>query len=293
MTRILSILLVLLFSVSSVGSAVHAIKAYDDEDLDPALRMPVRRLHPERRATLQSKAKLKEEKRKSKQAKKTKETLNREERLAKAAAEKRGEQYVSPEKRAAARATEKAHLDSLLAVEYTTPVYSYEQRMVWKNEPIVETTGELLPFFNRSKEAGLVLYLPNGVTLTNDNNDLFFYFYAEGAKPQELRLRSQYFADDPLAIERLQFTIDGFNYYFKPGKVERGKKGAKMFWETSDDKLSSSDKDLVYALAHCKKWARLTYIGANGFNHVRKLTKSQIQNFYHTLQLYRLLGGQL
>ena len=64
------------------------------------------------------------------------------------------------------------------------------------------------------------------------------------------------------------------------------------YWENFDICLSSRDKDLVYALAHCS-WARVTYIGDRGFNHVKILSKEQIKDFYNTLQLYRVMGGKL
>ena len=100
-----------------------------------------------------------------------------------------------------------------------------------------------------------------------------------------------FYADDPLNYNDITFTIDGFNYSFHPGKPARGKQGARMYWEQSEDALTAQDKDLVYALSHCH-WARISLKGADGMNHVKMLTDKQLEAFAHTFELYRAMGGK-
>lgn len=244
-----------------------------DDGMDEWLRMPVRRLHPERPAAGQRSKKHKQDK---KQPQYT------------------GYRYATPKsaEQRAADAREKAHLDSLLAIDYTLPDYSslYPSRLTWKDEPVRESREQLLSSVNRSDLKGETRYVPKDVTIGNDTNALFFYFDVKNKRPLSLRLRAQYYADDPLGIEKLKFVIDGFDYYFTPSAVTTGSDGYNRYWENFDNSLSTRDKDLVYALAHCS-WARVTYIGDRGFNHVKMLTKEQIKDFYNTLQLYRVMGG--
>lgn len=246
-----------------------------DDGMDEWLRMPVRRLHTERVATGQRTKKNNSDKKQYKY---------------------NGHRYV-PQKSAeqrAADAREKAHLDSLLAIDYTLPDYSslFPTRLTWKDEPVKESREQLISSFNSTDLDGETRYVPKDVTLGNDTNALFFYFDVKNRRPQSLRLRAQYYADDPLGIEKLKFVIDGFDYYFTPSAVKKGSDAYNRYWENFDICLSSRDKDLVYALAHCS-WARVTYIGDRGFNHVKILSKEQIKDFYNTLQLYRVMGGKL
>ena len=65
-----------------------------------------------------------------------------------------------------------------------------------------------------------------------------------------------------------------------------------MYWETVDDALTAADKDLIYAISHAS-WARVVFIGADGFSHVKKFSEEQIQDFYTVLALYLKMGGKL
>jgi hypothetical protein len=280
-------LIVLLCTTPTMQGATIAISP-DDNDLDPTLRMPVRRLHPERPTAAQqreARTRKKEKKVKAKQA-------DREEYYARLVAEKKGVPYLNARQRKARADREKAYLDSLLAIQYTVPDFKLPKRMTWIDDPIKESTSELLPYFNRNHEGDVEQYLPGDVEMGDMQNALFFYFNVQGSRPTALRLRGQYCADDPLGIDHVEFLIDGYDYSFKPTATREGTGGSRIYWENFDDKLSKNDKDLVYALAHCK-WARVTYKSTRGVNHVKMLTDNQIKDFYRTLMLYRRMGGTL
>ena len=77
---------------------------------------------------------------------------------------------------------------------------------------------------------------------------------------------------------------------FGTGQVFCGKGKGIMIWETSDDPLTASDKDLIYALTHCK-WCQLKIMGKDGMQHVKMISDSQFDDFRRTLKYYRLKGG--
>ena len=159
--------------------------------------------------------------------------------------------------------------------------------MVWLDDSIQETRSELL---TRVK-TGNSRIMPADVTMDVSDNAIYLY-YTENADgtPTPLRLRIQYYADDPLQFYEVVFLIDGFEYRFKPQNIERGKGKGRLIWERSDDPLKAENKDLIYALAHCN-WAEMTLLATNGINHRKELTDDQIKDFYNVLQLYRLAGG--
>lgn len=188
--------------------------------------------------------------------------------------------------------SDKAKLDSLINKDYSIVHYEIatkkRERMVWKDDTIKESAGQLTPMLLTSN--GRII--PKNVAFANNRNDVFFYFNKDGDKVGPLRLCVQYYADDPLKYNELVFTIDGFDYSFKPSNIKRGKGSGIMIWENSDDALTAADRDLVYALAHSEYYVQLKLCGAGGMNHVKRLTDEQKQAFYNVLQLYRLQGGK-
>ena len=160
--------------------------------------------------------------------------------------------------------------------------------MVWIDEPVTEQKDDLMKEMNQNGSR----VMPRSASMAQTDNDMYFYFTQGIDKPERLRFRIQYYADDPLEYSSIKFLIDGFDYEYVPGKTNRGREGKRMYWENSDEPLKASDKDLVYALSHCN-WARATIVGDHGVNHVRMLSDAQLKAFYNTLKLYLLLGGEL
>ncbi len=181
---------------------------------------------------------------------------------------------------------------TLLNKDYSIVEYDFTpdvpKAMVWIDEPVTEAKEDLLKEMNQNGSR----VMPRSASMAQTDNDMFFYFTQGIDKPEPLRFRIQYYADDPLEYSSIKFLIDGFEYEYEPDKTHRGREGKRMYWENSDEPLKSSDKDLVYALSHCK-WARATIVGDRGVNHVRMLSDAQLKAFYNTLKLYLLLGGEL
>ena len=163
------------------------------------------------------------------------------------------------------------------------------KRIVWQDDVITDTL-ELLQAKVKNAALGV---MPFGVSTDNTENAVYLYF-KEGVdgKPEPLRMRIQYYADDPLNYYEAVFTINGFDYHFKPTNFKRGKEKGRMIWENSDDVVTAADKDLVYALAHCD-WALLKLLAPNGINHNKRLSDEQLAAFRHVLNLYLLKGGKI
>lgn len=279
---------------TAISHAATVMAANDDDDLDASLRMPVRRLHPERQSQTEAREQTKAEKRRAKQLAEQQKARERAEQYERLAAQKAGRAYLTPAEREERDSRERASLDSLLAIDYTLPDYSKYFRLTWKDEPVNESNGQLAEHLQLQDLQGGAeqRYCPRDVSMDSTSNALYFYFDMKNGRPEPLRLRAQYCADDPLGIAKVSFVINGYDYSFTPSNTQAGKSGSRLFWENFDQRLTAADKDLVYALAHCK-WARVIYVGDRGFNHVKKLTPEQIKDFYYTLSMYRKLGGRL
>lgn len=188
---------------------------------------------------------------------------------------------------------DKSFLQEILNKDYSIKEYDFEpKRMVWKDDTINETQENLVPFFKAQPVRGYNSILPLNAVVDNLVNDVYLYF-TDGPEgiPSALRLRIQYYADDPLNYNDMEFTIDGFDYKFHPTNIQRGHGEDIMIWENSDDELKVADKDLVYALSHCQYWAQVKLHGDDGMVHVKLISKEQIEDFKRTVQLYLLRGG--
>ena len=290
---------IMLAAAATFGLDAHAVP--DEKDLDPSVRLPVRRLHPEREfdKAMKQMHKDHEAKEQAREAKEQEKEAKRLEKEAKKEAKNKNKHDnrvipPRPAQRQAAASVDKSLMKELLSKDYSLKkfdIYEEPKPITWKDDPVSNDVNGLMSHVSSGRRNGNTFYTPKGVSLANDANDVFFCFESSGNAPGRLHLRVQYYADDPLNYNDITFTIDGFNYNFHPGKPARGKQGARMYWEQSEDALTAKDKDLVYALSHCH-WARISLKGADGMNHVKMLTEKQLEAFAHTFELYRAMGGK-
>ena len=189
-------------------------------------------------------------------------------------------------------AAEDSILNELLDLsKYELKSYLPEEpkRLVWQDDSITVPVDSLMP----KVKNGQLGMMPWGVSTDNTENAIYLYFKEDAdGRPEPLRLRIQYYADDPLNFYEAEFSINGFEYHFKPSNFQRGKSGGKMIWENSDDVVTVADKDLIYALAHCD-WAILKLLAPNGINHNKQLSDEQLAHFRNMLNLYLLKGGKI
>lgn len=288
MKRMILPLLALTITFSITTPRLCAAQLADEKDYDESVRLPVRRLHPERPTKEQQKQlKAASEKEQQRRAE-----IDDEMQAGFGNVKKKKPKQQSSGKKTA---EEKALLDRLLNEDYAITDLRAEMMKPkkWKDEPVHGTKASLMPYCNREEVGSGSMteyrYKPKTAPKDELSNGLFLYFDVKGGMPVNLRLRGQYYADDPLAFRKIIFTIDGFNYEYVPNKVNTGKKG-RFCWENSDEPLRTKNKDLLYALTHCT-WVRVTFVGTRGFNHVRTLNDNEVKDFYHVFELYRVLGG--
>lgn len=287
--------MVLAWPLMPISAAISA----DEQDFDESIRLPVRRLHPERnkkKADTDATGESKNADAESANPDDFSQRMRRERaRLQrKSQAEVDSGQSVTdiPQQ---TPGTDKAWLDKLLSTDYT--IKSIEdympQRLRWTDEPVGQSQSQLLPYFSSTiLPDGTTRYMPKDVRMENNYNGLYLYFDTNRGKPQGLRLRAQYYADDALDIERVDFIINGFKYGYTPLTVNRGKGNGRMVWENFDDAVGTPMKDLVYALTHGHA-VIVKFVGSRGFSHVKELTADEIKDMYRTLELYRAMGGSI
>ena len=264
----------------------------DDDDKSQSLQREIRRLHPERE--------------RAKALKKLQEQLSRK-------AEPKADPWDTSDEvwgtvdlppstqrdsnavegrrlqgpRTSKTPAEQAALDSLLSIDYSYTEFGY-RRMTWRDLPVTATIDQLMPYFTVDEGECRSKY----VSLDKTSNEVYFAFeIREGDTiPGPLRLCVRYCADDPLDFDQMVFTIDGYDYPFYPANPQRGTLEGDLYWERSDDVMLEVHKDLVYALAH-SNWVALKLMSERGIHHVKMLTDGQRADFAHTLDLYRLCGG--
>lgn len=287
--------LVLLLAALMAVPAGMAAPARDDDDKDPSIQRGIRRLHPERE---RAKAMKKLQEQMSRKAEPKEDPWDTSDEVwgtvdlppvaVKDSAAVEGHRLKPRQQRTSKTPEEQAALDSLLAIDYTETEFGY-RRMKWRDLPVTTTIDKLMPGFVQNEDGD---YVSKYVSLEPTSNEIFFSFaMAEGdSLPGPLRLCVRYCADDPLDFDQLIFSIDGFDYPFYPSEHEHGTLPGGLYWESSDDVLGASYKDLVYALAH-SNWVALKLVSTRGIHHVKMLTDGQRSDFAAALNLYRLLGG--
>ena len=276
-----------LFAVTSVPCM-----AQSEDDYDESIRMPIRRLHPERERE-KARQKLQQEldaKNKKQQADDDAWSDDNQ-----SPGKKRDNRRVVGKSQLPQSSADRSLIDELLNKDYSLVEYlpPEPKRPVWQDDPIVESESELLSQVSKSSpQTGTTRYMPRDVTMASTENAFYAYFTTSGSRVEPLRLRVQYYADDPLQFNDILFEINGFDYNYRAISPRRGKGTGRMIWEESDQVVQRGDKDLLYALSHAN-WVRMSLIGADGTKHVKMLTEKQIRDFYSILQLYRLLGGRI
>ncbi len=148
---------------------------------------------------------------------------------------------------------------------------------------------ELLPFFDVEKDEfdprGIIWYTPKSFP---KYNGISLYFSVQDGKLNPLRIKIQYYGEDWLFVNKIQFSIDNNAYEYKPYKIERENEGGDV-WEWSDESLKQSDKELITALVNAKN-AKIKYVGKH-YHSVRTIKPNQIEDIKRSLELYKAMGG--
>lgn len=189
-----------------------------------------------------------------------------------------------------------AELDSLLNMDYSLVHYEASEPEPYKwdpNEVITTSQETLLAKFNTRQPTtgGDTEYLLKNINSSVKENDIYFYFNTKDGVPEPLRLVVHYYADDPINFNKLRFNIDDFKYEYVPTGLNRSNDG-KYYTENFDNAMNEASRDLVAALAHCT-YANVVLVNEKGVSHRIFFNEKQLQNFRHTYELYRKMGGNL
>ena len=275
----------LLFTIA-ISPPMHAQDhPTSEQEYDESIRKPIRRLHPER----EREKSLKEYQKRQQQAAKADNPWDDDSPGTGNKNKDDKRKVVGRVARPQTSTGDKALLEQLLNKDYSLVqiVPDAAKPYVWIDEPVEASEPDLLKHVDRSAQGAAVRYMPRGATMDNTKNAFYLYF-DERTEPGPLHLRVQYYADDPLNYNRIDFNIDGFEYTYTPTNKHNG----RMIWENSDDTMGLDDKDLLYALTH-GQWVRMSLVGHDGINHVKLLSDEQLQALRSVLQLYLLRGGSI
>ena len=277
----------LMMAVAVAISTVNIMAQSNDQDVNKSVRAHYGVNGPEKRGDSEKKENDKNDKKDKKNKKRQKpQAMDPEQYSAEVAAEQA--------RRDSIEAVRKAEIEALLAVDYDHEVIPELIPFAWKNDTVLTPVDELAPLFRVNElENGDKLYVYNGQTLFFKENDLVLYFKVKDGVPEPMRMRVNFYADDPLDFTRLDFMIDGFSYSYTPDKIEKGKDGTKFFFENFDDEGNDRNKDIMYALAHAEYFCDMTYISNLGVNHRIRLTPIQLKKYHEVYEMYRALGGTL
>ena len=122
-----------------------------------------------------------------------------------------------------------------------------------------------------------------------NQNGLYCYFQTENGIPSNLRIRYQYYGDEWVFFNKVQFSIDGKAYEYIPSDTKTDSGDGKI-WEWFDESLYQEDKELINALTNAHN-AKLRITGSTRFD-IKNISKSEIDGIKQTLDLFYALGGQ-
>lgn len=153
---------------------------------------------------------------------------------------------------------------------------------------------ELKSFFREKKDEfspdGQTWVKPKSSPAYTNQNGIYCYFQTENNIPNNFRFRVQYYSDEWLFFQKIQFSIDGKAYEYIPLNTENDSGNGGYIWEWFDEGVSSSeDKKLLNALANAKS-AKMKFIGRQYYD-VKNISKEQINSIKRTIEYYKALGG--
>ncbi|MGI8600220.1 MAG: hypothetical protein ACR2KB_13280 [Chitinophagaceae bacterium] len=120
-------------------------------------------------------------------------------------------------------------------------------------------------------------------------NGIYCYFGMRDNTPFTFRFVIQYYAEDWLFIKNYRFVIDGTPYRFSPENVQTDNGYGGKIWEWSDDRITSTDLELIKGLANAKT-AKIRFDGTQYYKE-KTITAKQLKDIKTIYQLYTSIGG--
>ena len=165
---------------------------------------------------------------------------------------------------AAARAKAPKHETYRPCGNVTRRIYD-EERM---------TQDQLLASFDAKHRLGATVYKPKSAPSMVEKNAIYLYFEVPtGGRPGPMRIKVQYYADDRLDTQAVEFQINGEKYRITPNHLDTRKNG-KYVSEWFDMILEGEHDALVEAMGMAN-YVRVKFIGKS-CNHIKDMTRDQV-----------------
>lgn len=158
------------------------------------------------------------------------------------------------------------------APKHETYVPEFAQRRIHDEEKMSQQ--QLLNSFAAKHTVGKTKYVPKSAPSMVEQNAIYLYFEVPtGSRPGAMNIRVQYYADDRLDIQSVEFQINGSKYLLKPDKLNTKKEG-KYVSEWFDMPLVGDNANLVEAMGYAN-YVRVKFFGKS-CNHIKDLTRDQV-----------------
>ncbi|MGM9803908.1 MAG: hypothetical protein ACI308_07010 [Muribaculaceae bacterium] len=152
----------------------------------------------------------------------------------------------------------------------TEPVKTRSQM----HEEEIMSREELLTAFEQRAGNGRSRYVPKLAPTTVEKNYIFLYFDVPSDNAVgPVAMRVQYYADDPLDTQAVEFTINGAKYSVAANGLKTKQRGI-FTSEWFDVEMTGDNQALLEAMGFAN-YVKLKFIGKS-CNHIKSLTDEQV-----------------
>ena len=170
------------------------------------------------------------------------------------------------------------------APKHETYVPEFARRRIHDEEKM--TQEQLLKSFTAKHTIGKTKYVPRSAPSMVEQNAIYLFFEVPTAsRPGDMNIRVQYYADDRLDIQKVEFLINGYKYTITPLHLNTSRQG-KYVAEWFEMPLRGDNASLVDAMGYAN-YVRVKFIGKQ-CNHIKDLTRTQVADLRKAYFLHKI-----